>query len=261
MKLSVLMPSFNSGAFIRQAVESVRVQQAADWELIAQDAGSTDGTLAIIESFADPRVRVFSEPDRGQSHALNLALAKATGDWAVWLNADDLLRPDAFRAVVPMATDDTDLVFGNHDVIDAGGRTLKSYRPTLPTARRLLARDCYVFSGATCWRTAFLRDQGGFDESLHYAMDYDLLLRAVRDARIRQCGTTLAAFRRQDAGKTTARPWPMYREARDVRFRHAHGRIEHAIACWGHARLGAYIATRTVWQSAAWRRLTPVRKL
>ena len=185
-RISVIMPSYNAAAYIGEAVGSILSQDFQDYEIVIQDAGSTDGTESIIRSFAEDRVRFYQEKDRGQSHALNLAVEKAQGDWLLWLNADDLLCQGALSAAAAYFDSDWDLILGDFAIIDADGKRLKSYRSQRLKYERLLANGCYVFSGSAFWQKEAFVALGGLDESLHYAMDLDMFLRAAREMRPHQ---------------------------------------------------------------------------
>ena len=151
-RISVIMPSYNAAAYIGEAVGSILSQDFQDYEIVIRDAGSTDGTESKIRSFSDDRVRFYQEDDRGQSHALNLAVEKARGDWLLWLNADDLLCEGALSAAAACFDAHWDLIVGDFAIIDADGKRLKSYRSHGLKYKRLLANGCYVFSGSAFWK-------------------------------------------------------------------------------------------------------------
>src|SRR4051812_29881963 len=90
-QISVIMPSFNSGPFLREAMTSVLSGPGPTRELVIQDAQSDDGTREVVDSFNDPRIRLVSEPDNGQADAINRAVNRSRGEWILWLNADDAL--------------------------------------------------------------------------------------------------------------------------------------------------------------------------
>ena len=100
MKISIVTPSYNGLRFLNAAAQSV-LTQTGDLELewIVVDGGSTDGTVDYLRKLTDPRVHWTSEPDGGQSHAINKGLARATGDVVAWLNTDDVYTPGALNAV------------------------------------------------------------------------------------------------------------------------------------------------------------------
>ena len=99
MRITVVTPSYNQARFLERTLRCIHEQQG-DFELEhwVIDGGSTDGTVEMLEQWKD-KLQYVSEPDRGQSHALNKGLALATGDIICWLNSDDLLLPGALAKV------------------------------------------------------------------------------------------------------------------------------------------------------------------
>jgi glycosyltransferase involved in cell wall biosynthesis len=217
MSVSVVVPSFNSATFLRQALESALSQDPGPLEVIVQDGGSTDGTAEVVAALGDDRIKFVSEPDRGQSDALNRAIARAAGDWIVWLNADDLLYPGLFASADPEA----DLVYGDFDHVDGDGRTVRHVSPPAElSADRLLAEGCYLFSGAALFRRSLFERFGGIDQSLRYTMDYELYLRFAPHIRARYVPKTLGAFRVHGESLTTDITWGLFRETARVRRRY-----------------------------------------
>src|ERR1700743_3653163 len=105
MKISIITPSYNQGQFIEDAIRSVLDQGYPDFEHIVIDNCSTDGTLDVLRRY--PHVRWVSEPDGGQSAALNKGLRLSTGDVLAWLNCDDFYLPGAFHtAAAALLRDD-----------------------------------------------------------------------------------------------------------------------------------------------------------
>jgi glycosyltransferase involved in cell wall biosynthesis len=222
-RVSVVVPSYNSAAFLREAIESALSQVPPPHELIVQDGGSKDGSIEILRSFGD-RVRWRSEPDGGQAQALNMAIAAATGDAVVWLNADDLLVPGAFAAVQRAYTEhpDADLVYGNYDMIRADGSVMRRFQSSPYDPHRVFTHGCYIFSGAMFFRRDLLERVGPFDEGLHACMDLDYLLR-IGDVRTVHLGVTVARFRRSGLGKSSRIRRTFLLEAHTVRKRAAAG--------------------------------------
>src|ERR687897_245118 len=97
--VSVLTPSYGYGRFIADSIESGICQDGLRLQHIVQDGGSEDETLDVLRSFGD-QVLWTSEPDQGQSDALNRALAKATGRWVAWLNADEFYLPSGLASLI-----------------------------------------------------------------------------------------------------------------------------------------------------------------
>lgn len=207
----MLVPSYNSGAYLAAAVQSALEQGLDGVEVIVQDGGSSDGSLDALPS-DDPRLRIARQPDRGQSDALNSALARAQGEWVVWLNADDLLAPGALALALAHAGPDVDLVYGHFELIDVDGNTIKTYRSAPLMRSRLFRRGTYIFSGTLLVRRDHLLARGAFDSSLHYCMDYDLLFRLTEETRSVHCQQVLARFRENPASKSSTAPWSFFWE-------------------------------------------------
>jgi glycosyltransferase involved in cell wall biosynthesis len=246
MKISVVMPTLNDAAYIGPAINSVLAQDCAELEVLVQDGGSTDGTDRIVEEIGDERIDFVSHPDRGQSHATNLAIARATGEWIVWLNGDDLLAPHAFADASPALAPEHDFVFGDFVCIDGTGRILRrlSSAPSLDR-RRLLTHGNYLFSAAVFYRRSLFETWGGLDEGLHYAMDYDFYLRVASHVRAFHCPSELAYFRLHETSNTRTKRWSILRET--ARVRHAHGAFSGDTlgpAAWGQVKQAIDALTR-----------------
>ncbi len=189
MKISLVTPCYQSAQFLSETIESVLGQDYADFEYWIVDGGSTDGTREIIERHqGDPRLHWMSEPDQGQSHALAKGLQCSKGVIFNWLNADDLLLPGALSAVAKIFEET------KADVVT--GRTLEFCNESLTrdkllelpvrrSAEQTLCRGIYC-QPSTFWRMDILRDLGGVEEQLHYAMDWHLWVKYL--ARFGQSG-------------------------------------------------------------------------
>lgn len=93
--VSIIMPSYNTGRFIRESIESVLGQTCQNWELLIVDDGSTDDTLQVIKGVSDPRIRLFcNEKNSGAAVSRNRALREAKGRWIAFLDSDDLWHPE-----------------------------------------------------------------------------------------------------------------------------------------------------------------------
>ncbi len=185
-KVSIVTPSYNQGRFIEECIRSVLLQNYPNLEYIIIDGGSTDETIDIIKKYESWLAHWESEPDRGQSHAINKGLEKSTGKLFNWHNSDDVLMPDSLatmaRAVVeyPQAG----YVHGRRIFIDdkskiRGGDKL-GYDNKISFSPELTASISSLKTGSqpTCLMDRDLVIQAGkVDENLHYIMDIDLLLR------------------------------------------------------------------------------------
>jgi glycosyltransferase involved in cell wall biosynthesis len=201
--VSVVTPSLDQGRFIERTIRSVLAQDHPRVEHVVVDGGSRDETLEILRRY--PSVRWISEPDRGQSDALNKGFALARGSIVGWLNADDVYLEGAVRGAVAAlaAAPHAAMAYANYLEIDEHDRELA--RLPVPS----FDLESVLESGnPVCQPTAFLRRDVvlalGVDESLRYAMDYDLWIRIARTSEIIHVDDYWAAFRRHPAGKTSA---------------------------------------------------------
>jgi glycosyltransferase involved in cell wall biosynthesis len=203
--LSVLTPSFQYGRFLGDALASVLEQNGLEVEHIVQDGGSTDGTLEVLRS-APSRVRWVSEPDGGQSDALNRALARASGEWVAWLNADEFYLPGGLHRLLDAArATGADVVYGDCVFVDEYGRVLRLL-PQHPFSRRILEQfGPFIASCATIFRREVL-GEAPWDPTVERIMDWDLYLRlAAAGARFHWVPYPVGAFR-VHASRITARP-------------------------------------------------------
>lgn len=255
-RISVIVPSFNSGPYLRAALRSAMDQVPTPHEILVQDGGSTDATLDILRSVGD-RVAWVSAPDDGQSDALNKALARATGDVVLWLNADDILLPGAIAAASAALASDPGLefVYGDFDIIDSAGAVVRRYRSTDYSWRRVYARGCYIFSGSVFVRKEHLVGVGGFDGSLRAAMDFDLMLRLGGAGRSAHLGRTIGQLRMGDANKSSTMLRVFLSEGFRVRRRYAgHSPGLWTLAIWATAWHGIGLAMTPIRLSPRWPR-------
>ena len=221
-RISVIVPSYNSGAFLREALSSALDQVPPPFEILVQDGGSTDDTLEILRSFGE-RVAWISQRDGGQADALNKALARASGDVVLALNADDVILPGSLAAAMAAFEEDRDLAFayGDFDMIDAASALMRQYRSSQYSWDRVYARGCYIFIGSLFVRRQVLLEIGGFDASLRACMDLDLLLRLDGNRRWTHLRRTIGQFRMHGASKSSTIGLVFLREAFRVRRRYA----------------------------------------
>lgn len=134
IRISIIMATYNAAAQLERTLRSVERQCYPHWEIIVQDGGSTDGTLEILESHR-ASVSWVSEPDRGIYDAWNKAVARAGGDWALFLGADDFLMNDNVLAqcVHFLKKFDDDIVFAYGVLLMGANRQCKRYPEQKPT--------------------------------------------------------------------------------------------------------------------------------
>lgn len=202
--VTIVTPSFNQGRFLRATIESVLAQDYPHVEYIIMDGGSSDESAAIAAEYSS-RLEFLSEPDRGQSHAINKGFARARGEVLAWINSDDLLLPGAVSAAVEALSGDivAGAVYGEGLRIDESGRTLGRYPFTEPFNLWKLSRlTDYILQQTLYVRRRALAAVGPLDESLHYAMDWDLLIRLGARFPIRHVPCLMGAIREHRAAKS-----------------------------------------------------------
>lgn len=213
-RVTVVTPSFNQAPFIEQTIRSVLDQDYPDLEYIVVDGGSTDGSLEIIRRYADRLAWWVSEPDGGQTDALNKGFRRATGEVLAWLNSDDVYRPGAVweAAAYLDAHPEFGMVYGEADFIDTEGRVTGRFDARQADYVRLMRGAVYIPQQAAFFRRSLWEQVGPLDPAFYFAMDYDLWVRIARIARLQYLpGRTWAAFRLHASAKTIAddpRCWP-----------------------------------------------------
>lgn len=211
--VSIVTPSYNQARFLEETIRSVLDQDYPRLEYIIVDGNSTDGSVEIIHRYADRLAWWVSEPDQGQTDAINKGFFKATGEILAWLNSDDTYQPGAVSAAVNCLKENTELglVYGDADFIDEHGHTIGRF-PARQTDYHLL-RQGYVHipQQASFFRADLWRKVGPLDPSFYFAMDYDLWVRIAALTPIRYIPEVRANFRLHARGKTIAdddRCWP-----------------------------------------------------
>lgn len=200
--VSIVTPSYNAQLFIRQTIESVLTQDYEKFEHIVIDGGSSDGTIDILREYSI--VVWVSEPDSGQSQAINKGFSSAKGEIIGWLNADDTYNLGAIKFAVNYFYNnpDVDLIFGDVQIIDAASKPMAIKRGRQFDLHELLINN-YVRQPTVFFRSSILDEGGGLDESLHYCMDREFWLRLGTRFKIQYVqGPPRANFRVCEGTKT-----------------------------------------------------------
>lgn len=219
-RVGIVTPVLNGAAFIRETIESVLAQTHAPLEYLVLDGGSTDGTLEILRSYGE-RVRWESRKDTGQSDAIARGIAQLDAAYVGYLNADDVLEPDAI-ATLASALDENPragVAYADALHVDESGATIAPY-PTQAFDANALERGCFICQPATLLRRAAYEEIGGVNTRLHFAMDYDLWLRLAARTEFAYVPQTLARSRMHRENKTLACRERVYREIFRVLLTH-----------------------------------------
>ncbi|CAK6701998.1 glycosyltransferase family 2 protein [Synechococcus sp. CBW1107] len=241
IRISVVTPSYNQGAFLARTLASVASQSHPAHEHLVFDGGSTDDTLQVLEAAGDG-VRWVSRPDGGQADAVNQGLQAAGGDVIAWINSDDVYYPGAFaRVAAAFANDpDLDVVYGAADHIDLNDRAFEVY-PTTFWDPELLRHTCFICQPALFFRRRVVETVGLLDPGLRYCMDYNYWLRlADAGCRFAYLSDKLAGSRLYADNKTLRDRPAVHREIAEM-FKAYDGQVplrwvfayaHHSTAAW-----------------------------
>ncbi len=175
--LSIITPSLNQGRFIERTIQSVLSQDVPGLQYLVCDGGSTDETLDILRSF-DSRIDWNSEPDEGQTDAVNRGILRSSGEVIGWLNSDDIYYPNTLREVCAFFDSDSeaDVFYGEANHIDEDDSVIEPYPTELWNLERL-KETCFLCQPAVFFRRRVVDRLGLLRSELRYCMDYEYWLR------------------------------------------------------------------------------------
>jgi glycosyltransferase involved in cell wall biosynthesis len=203
-RVSLITPSYNSAGYLRAAIDSVLGQDYPHVDYLVMDGGSTDGTVALLREYGD-KVRWVSQKDKGQADAIARGFQQTSGSILGWLNADDVLKPEAVRVAVEafLANPEAALIYGEADFIDQTGDVIAPCTVVEPFVRqRLIDYGDYIIQPAAFFSRAAYDSVGGLDTSLHWAMDWDLWIRLAQSHEFVYVENVLASYRWLGSNKT-----------------------------------------------------------
>jgi glycosyltransferase involved in cell wall biosynthesis len=191
---------------LERTLRSVLDQEYPKLQFAVQDGGSQDSTVDVLNQYADRLTHSASHPDKGQAHAINLGFKQVQGDIMAYLNSDDLLLPGTLHYVADyfQRHPKVDVIYGHRVLIDEDNAEVGRW--VLPRHDNYtLGWVDFVPQETLFWRRSIWDKAGGaMDESFHFALDWDLLLRFVAaGAKVVRVPRFLGAFRLHDAQKTS----------------------------------------------------------
>ncbi len=219
-KISVITPSFNQAEYLEETIRSVLLQDYPNLEYIIIDGGSTDGSLEIIRKYESRIFHWSSEPDQGQSDAINKGFALASGEIITYLNSDDIYFPNVLRHIAACFLQDPDvgvvvggIASANQDSQLGVVRFPKLPQPA-PVDLTLLEPDSWYLPQASAFFSRKLLQTIGMwvREDLHYTMDRELFFRAVKASKVNLCTEVFSTYRHHQESKTTSSLAEAYKE-------------------------------------------------
>ncbi|AFZ59170.1 glycosyltransferase [Anabaena cylindrica FACHB-243] len=204
LKISIITPSYNQGHFIEETICSVLDQKYPNLEYIIIDGGSTDNTLDIIKKYEKHLAYWVSEPDKGQTHAINKGLEKATGDIIAYLNSDDYYLPETLFKVAEHFNQfpETDLLHGKCRYVNQQGEKIGEQFGNIQKLEEILDlwdvwwKKRQLVQPEVFWSRRITETVGLFKEELYFVMDYDYWCRIIKSGGvIKRIDSELTCFR------------------------------------------------------------------
>jgi glycosyltransferase involved in cell wall biosynthesis len=215
-KITIVTPSFNQGLFIEETIRSILLQNYPNLEYIIIDGGSTDNTLEIINKYRNWISYWVSEPDHGQSDAINKGFLLSSGIYGNWINSDDILEKDALWTLAQEINlqNGNKVYFGDYKEIDINGKLKRISRSDIRELEELVDIEGHWRNGksnqigqqATFFPVTLFREVGMLNADNHYSMDYELWGRfLIAGAQFCSLHNTLGAFRVYEGQKISDR--------------------------------------------------------
>ena len=246
MLVTIVTPSYNQGKFIRATIESVLTQDYPEIEYIIMDGGSTDETAQVVAEYAG-RLTWISEKDRGQSHAINKGFRMAKGEIVAWLNSDDILLPGAVTHAVNAfrKSPKAGAIYGEGYLIDYDGNVTSRFPVTEKfNLWKLVYVSDYILQQTVFFRKAVLEEIDYVDESLHWGMDWDVLIRIGKRYKLVYIPEYMGCLREYAEAKTSSGGPRRFRELAQILRRHGSMRYPPGYIIYG---LDTYIRVWRDW--------------
>ncbi|MBD2001069.1 glycosyltransferase [Leptolyngbya sp. FACHB-541] len=203
-RISIITPSYNQGHFIEETIRSVLDQNYPNLEYIIIDGGSTDNTIEIIKKYESRITYWVSETDRGQTHAINKGITKATGGILAYLNSDDYYLPGTLFKVAEHFRQfpKTDLLHGRCRYVNEQGEKIGEHLGSIQSFEEIIDlwgvwwQERQFVQPEVFWSKRITDQIGQFCEDLHYVMDYEYWCRILQAGGVVGClDSELTCFR------------------------------------------------------------------
>jgi len=204
-KISIITPSYNQGQYLESTIVSVLDQNYPQLEYIIIDGGSTDDSVSIIKKYDKFIAYWVSEPDEGQSHALNKGFSLSSGEIIGWLNSDDLYCKNALIHIGELFRDNPDwqIITGGLFVVDSMGRIIDASWPLCNDPRYTYLIGLDVHQQSLFWRKSVFKDIGYLNQSYDFSMDYDFILRMIHLYQTHRTRKFIGMYRIHESAKSS----------------------------------------------------------
>lgn len=218
-RVSVVIPTRNSEKYLKEALDSILEQTFTDFELLIVDDNSTDGTLELIGSYEDSRVKVLKGPGKGLAAALNFAYREARGEFIARMDADDIAEVTRLGKQVAFLDEHLDVgVCGTKFQQFMDGDAIHHHMENVRYVDMLMG--CYIgHPTAMLRRRLFAENDLFYDESMRFSEDYDLWTRAIRVTKLGNVQEVLLRYRRHNESASIAHMDEMHRLDVGVKIR------------------------------------------
>lgn len=226
-RISIVTPSYNQGQYLEATIKSVLGQNYPNLEYFIIDGGSIDDSVDIIKKYKNQLAFWTSEPDNGQTSAINKGLNLITGDIWAYLCSDDTYNKNVFFDIKKQFIEnpDIDVIYGDCNWIDEFGNLIRRKKPSPYSVKKLL-KDNFLYQPSIFLRKRVLVKYGYFDENLKYAMDYEYWLRISKDSKFKYLHIPIANYRLHSSSKTVGQLRAMRKEM--IKIKKVYGRGLHA---------------------------------
>jgi glycosyltransferase involved in cell wall biosynthesis len=255
--VSVIVPTFNQGRFIRETLDSILEQDYRPLEVLVMDGGSKDETIDVLTSYKASELNWVSEPDGGVTDAVNKGLKAARGNVIGIQSSDDVYLPDAISAIVSFMNEQPDaaLVYGDVEYIDQESKLLGREILQAFDLKDYLGRFTYIPQPTAFFRSSVVNDVGTWRREVSYAADADYWLRIAVRHKVVKFDGVLARYRyhpdqRDRQRAKIARDWE--RSVRDLLSNN-----DLNASTKRYARMGIHLArhsytTESKWLARTW---------